>query len=90
MTRLYPVFGIGWQKKIYNIIALKKHSSELDCVNFCLNLEKYKCNFFIMDQGKCFLGIIDMINGSILSDYEDANKIRIAETAIVSIGKVFV
>ncbi len=43
-----------------------------------------------MDQGKCFLGIIDMINGSILSDYEDANKIRIAETAIVSIGKVFV
>jgi hypothetical protein len=90
MTRLYPVYGIGWQKKIYNIIALEKQSSELDCVNFCLNLDKSKCNLFIMNQGKCFLGIIDMINGSILSDYEKTNQITIAETAIVSIGKVFV
>ncbi len=88
MTRLHPVYEIGWLKKVYNIKNLERHSTELDCVNSCLNLERIKCNLFIMDQGKCFLGNIDIINGSISLD-NVAIQTTTPETVIVSIGMYF-
>ncbi len=88
MSRLYPVYGNGWQKKVYDMKSLERHSTELDCVNSCLNLERIKCNLFIMDQGKCFLGNIDIINGSISSD-NVAIQITTPKTVIVSISMYF-
>ncbi len=88
MTKIFPVYGIGWQRKIYSTKTLEIHSTELDCVNSCLNLERSKCNLFIMKRGKCFLGIIDIINGYISSYFEEANHTSTPETAIVSIGEL--
>jgi len=89
MTRLNPVYGIGWQKKVYTIKTLERYSTEFDCVNACLNLERYKCNLFVMDQEKCFLDIMDMINGSIPSDIEHVIKTTTPETVILSNGELF-
>jgi len=41
-----------------------------------------------MKRGKCFLGIIDIINGYISSYFEEANHTSTPETAIVSIGEL--
>ncbi len=68
-----PVAGIEWQANIYSSSLMESPANLLDCMNECAYVQIGICQFFVYDNGVCYLGRGDITNGSVAQYNSQAN-----------------
>jgi hypothetical protein len=57
--------GITWWYNIYYSESIAGPAKPIDCLNTCLNMQSRVCQFFVFNNGICFLGRYDVTNESL-------------------------
>lgn len=65
MTSFQSETGITWWSNIYYSESIAGPAKPIDCLNTCLNIQSRVCQFFVFNNGICFLGRYDFTNESL-------------------------
>ncbi len=65
MTSFELETGITWWSNIYYSESIADPAKPIDCLNTCLNMQSRVCQFFVLNNGICFLGRYDVTIGAV-------------------------
>ena len=71
LASVSTVVGIKWQTNIYGSHLMQSPDNVLDCLNECAFVQIGVCQFFVYDNGTCYLGRRDITNGTVV--HSDSN-----------------
>ncbi len=88
LASVSTVLGIKWQTNIYSSRLMESPANLLDCLNECAFVQIGICQFFVFENGTCFLGRGDITNGTVAQSDSKVTIYVIKGKAWTSLNKM--
>ena len=57
--------GFFWEKNIYLTQEMTTPADIKDCLNYCVNIDTENCDFFVFENGFCYMGNSNFTKGTL-------------------------